>query len=58
MDEATQKASEDGTPRPTELDMRHETTRVKKGRIYGPGLESTVIDGRPYYCGSSSQSNA
>ena len=30
----------------------------KKGRIYGPGLESTIIYGRPYYRGSDSQSNA
>ena len=37
--------------------MYHETTRVKKGRIYGLGLESTIIDGRPYYHDFGSQSN-
>ena len=56
MDEATQKASQDGTPAPTELDVWRETAGVRKGRIYGLGLESTVIDERPYYRGSGSES--
>ena len=58
MDEATQKASQDGTPPPTELDVWHETVGVKKGRIYGLGLEFIVIDGRPYYRSSGSQYDA
>ena len=58
MDEANPKAPQDGTLPPTELDVWRETAKVKKGRIYGFGLESTVIDGRLYYHGSGSQSNA
>ena len=56
MDEATQKASEEGSFEPTELDVWRDTAGTKKGRIYGLGLESTVVDRRPYYRGSSSQS--
>ena len=55
FDEATQKASQDGTPPPTNLDVWHETAGVKKERIYSLGLEFTVIDGRPYCRGSGSQ---
>ena len=54
MDKATQKASQDGTPPPSELEVWHETVSVNKGRIYGLGLESIVIDRRPYYHGSGS----
>ena len=35
MDEATQKASQDGTP-PTELDVYRETTGVKKRKDRWP----------------------
>ena len=56
MDEATRRASQDGAPPPSELEVWRETTGVKKGRIYGLGLESTVIDGRPYYHGLGLQS--
>ena len=38
--------------------MWHDTAGVKKGRIYGLVLESIVIDGKSYYRGSGSQSNA
>ena len=55
MDEASQKASEGGSYEPNEIDVWRDTTRIKKGRIYGLGLESTVVNRRPYYRGSSSQ---
>ena len=57
MDEATQKASQDGTSPLTKLDVWRETVEVKKGRIYGLSLEFTVINGRLYYRGSVSQSS-
>ena len=56
MDEVSQKASEEGSYEPNEIDVWRDTAGIKKGRIYGLGLESTVVDRRPYYRGSSSQS--
>ncbi|KAJ1387123.1 putative transposase, Ptta/En/Spm, plant [Sesbania bispinosa] len=46
--ELTQRASEQGTHPPTEFDVWHDVAEVKKGRIYGLGLEPTVVDMRPY----------
>ena len=56
MDEPTQKAFEEGNSESNELDVWRDTTGIKKGRIYSLGLESTVVNRRPYYHGSSSQS--
>ena len=55
MDETTQRFLEDGTPPPNEIDVWHETSGVKKGRIYGLGLESIVVDRRLYHHGSGLQ---
>ncbi|KAJ1377132.1 putative transposase, Ptta/En/Spm, plant [Sesbania bispinosa] len=55
--ELTQRASEQGTPPPTEFDVWRDVAGVKKGRIYGFGLESTVVDRRPYYQGFGSSSS-
>ena len=55
MDEATQKAYEEGSYEPNEIDVWRNTTGMKKRRIYGLGLESIVVD-RTYYHSSSSQS--
>ncbi|RYQ95801.1 hypothetical protein Ahy_B08g091159 [Arachis hypogaea] len=54
IEQTTQKAFEEGSNAPNEMDVLCEIARVKKGRIYGLGIESTVIDKRPSYRGSSS----
>ncbi|MED6124495.1 hypothetical protein PIB30_059423 [Stylosanthes scabra] len=53
----TQKAIEDGSSVPDEVDLWCDIAGVKKGRIYGLGIESTVIDKRPGCRGSGSQSS-
>jgi len=40
-----------------ELDVWCDVAGTKNGRIYGLGMESTSIGGRPYHFGSSSSSN-
>ena len=57
MEEMNQKASEQGTHTTNELDVWHDMVGVKKGRIYGLGLESTVVAERSYFRGSCSKSN-
>ncbi|XLR47821.1 hypothetical protein S83_032481 [Arachis hypogaea] len=52
-----QKASEVGSNVSNEMDVWCEIARVKKGRIYELGIESTAIDKRPSYRGSISQSS-
>ncbi|MED6220745.1 hypothetical protein PIB30_047823 [Stylosanthes scabra] len=55
-EELTQKAS-DGSNVPNEVDLWCDIAGVKKGRIYGLGTESTVIDKRSTCRGSGSQSS-
>ncbi|XP_020238483.1 uncharacterized protein LOC109817593 isoform X3 [Cajanus cajan] len=57
FEELTQKANEEGTTPPNELDVWCDVARTKGGKIYGLGMESSVVAGRPYYRGSSSSSN-
>ncbi|XP_068486330.1 uncharacterized protein [Phaseolus vulgaris] len=57
FEDLTQSASAQGIPPPNELDVWCDVAGTKNGRIYGLGMESTVIGGRPYYLGSSSSSN-
>ncbi|MED6198795.1 hypothetical protein PIB30_069909, partial [Stylosanthes scabra] len=45
-EEATQKAAEDGSSAPDEMDLWCDIAGVKKGRVYGFGIESTTIDKR------------
>ena len=53
---ATQRASEQSLPPPDELDVWREVTGgVKKGRIYGLGLEAAVVT--KTYRGSGSSSS-
>lgn len=54
MDHLTQRASEQNTPPPNELDVWCDVAGVRKGRIYGLGMESTVLNRN--YRGSSSSS--
>ncbi|XP_057439917.1 uncharacterized protein LOC130731674 [Lotus japonicus] len=54
-EDRTQKASEQNAPPPNELDVWLEVAGVKKGRIYGLGMESTVMHNK--YRGSSSSSS-
>ncbi|KAJ1375240.1 putative transposase, Ptta/En/Spm, plant [Sesbania bispinosa] len=55
-EQLTQQASEQGTLPPMEFDVWRDVAECKKGRIYGLGLESTVVCRRPYYQGSGSSS--
>ncbi|MED6135133.1 hypothetical protein PIB30_043321 [Stylosanthes scabra] len=57
QEELTQKATEDGSSVPDELDLWCDIAGVKKGRIYGLGIESTVIDKRSSCRGSGSHSS-
>ncbi|ESW15840.1 hypothetical protein PHAVU_007G106700 [Phaseolus vulgaris] len=57
FEDLTQSASAQGIPPPNELDVWCDVAGTKNGRIYGLGMESTVIGGRPYYLGSSSSLN-
>ncbi|QCD93662.1 phosphoserine aminotransferase [Vigna unguiculata] len=52
--ELTQSASTQGITPPNELDVWCDVVGTKNGRIYGLGMESTVIRGWPYYHGTSS----
>jgi hypothetical protein len=52
----TQEASLQGNSPPKDLDVWCEVAGLRKGRVYGLGMESTVIAGRPYYRGSCSSS--
>ncbi|MED6223185.1 hypothetical protein PIB30_071491 [Stylosanthes scabra] len=54
-EEATQKAYEDGSSAPDEIDLWCEIAGVRKGKIYGLGIESTTIDKRFNCCNSNSQ---
>ncbi|XP_057436280.1 uncharacterized protein LOC130728738 isoform X2 [Lotus japonicus] len=56
MEDRTQRASEQNLPPPSELDVWRDVAGMKKGRIYGLGLESTVIN-KQYHgsCSSSSE---
>lgn len=56
MEDRTQRASEQNLPPPNELDVWRDVAGMKKGRIYGLGLESTVIN-KQYHgsCSSSSE---
>ncbi|XP_057452117.1 uncharacterized protein LOC130743920 [Lotus japonicus] len=54
MEDRTQRASEQNLPPPNELDVWRDVAGVKKDRIYGLGLESTVINKQ--YHGSCSSS--
>ncbi|AET04304.1 hypothetical protein MTR_8g087320 [Medicago truncatula] len=58
MEELTQASSLQGTPPPKELDVWCEVAGINKGRVYGLGMESTVLvgKGRPNYRGSCSSS--
>ncbi|KAJ1389012.1 putative transposase, Ptta/En/Spm, plant [Sesbania bispinosa] len=56
-EEIAQRASEEGTPLPNEFDVWRDVAGVKKRKVYGLGLESTIVSGRPYYQGSSSSSS-
>ncbi|XP_027903704.1 uncharacterized protein LOC114163597 [Vigna unguiculata] len=44
-------------PPQNELDVWCDVAETKNGRIYGLGLESTMIGYKPYYRGLSSSSN-
>ena len=55
MEDLTQKASESNTPTPNELDVWRDVAGITKGRVYGLGSESTVMNKR--YRGSSSSSS-
>ena len=52
----TQEASSQGIPPPNELEVWTDVAGVKKGQIYGLGMESSVLAGRPHYRGSGSSS--
>nr|AFK44625.1 unknown [Lotus japonicus] len=56
MEDRMQRASEQNLPPPNELDVWREVAGMKKGRIYGLGLESTIIN-KQYHgsCSSSSE---
>ncbi|MED6124670.1 hypothetical protein PIB30_061176 [Stylosanthes scabra] len=54
-EELTQKAAEDGSGVPDEVDLWCDIAGVKKGRIHGLGIESTMIDKRSTCHGSGSQ---
>ena len=51
-----QEASSQGMPLPNELEVWTDVVGVKKGQIYGFGMESSVLAGRPHYRGSGSSS--
>ncbi|QCE04252.1 hypothetical protein DEO72_LG8g2286 [Vigna unguiculata] len=54
FEELTQSASTQGITPPNELDVWCDVVGTKNGRIYGLGMECTVIRGWPYYHGTSS----
>lgn len=54
MDDLTQEASLHGMPPPNPLKVWTDVAGVKKGRIYGLGMESSVLAGRSHYRGSGS----
>lgn len=58
LEELTQASSLQGNPPPKELDVWCEVAGINKGRVYGLGMESTVLvgKGRPNYRGSCSLS--
>uniref|UniRef100_A0A3Q7YGE4 Uncharacterized protein LOC101504946 n=1 Tax=Cicer arietinum TaxID=3827 RepID=A0A3Q7YGE4_CICAR len=56
FEELTQETTSQGTPPPNELDVWCEVAGIKRGRVYGLGMESTVLLGRPNYRGSCSSS--
>ena len=55
MEDLTQKASQSSTPPPDEMDVWRDLAGMKKGRVYGLGSESTIMNKR--YHGSSSSSS-
>ncbi|MED6209463.1 hypothetical protein PIB30_054937 [Stylosanthes scabra] len=54
-EEATQKAAEDGSSARDGIDLWCDIAGVKKGRVYGFGIEPTIIDKRSSCHDSSSQ---
>nr|XP_027186695.1 uncharacterized protein LOC113784639 [Cicer arietinum] len=56
FEELTQETTSQGTPPPNELDVWCEVAGIKRGRIYGLRIESTVLLGRSNYRGSCSSS--
>ncbi|KAJ1378326.1 Cactin, central domain [Sesbania bispinosa] len=48
-EELTQRASAQGTPPPSKLDLWRDVAGMKRGRVYGLGSESTVVAGGPFY---------
>ncbi|XLR26041.1 uncharacterized protein [Arachis hypogaea] len=57
MEQVIQKTSEEGSNAPDETDVWQEIAGSKKGKIYGLGLESTVVDKRLSFHGSNSQAS-
>ncbi|XP_058745506.1 uncharacterized protein LOC131618258 [Vicia villosa] len=55
-EELIQESSQQGTPPPAQLDVWCDVAGIRKGRVYGLGMESTVITGKPTYRGSCSSS--
>jgi len=45
----TQEASSQGMPPPNQLEVLSDFAGVKTGQIYGLGMESSVLAGRPHY---------
>jgi len=55
LKQLTKRASAQGKPPPSELDVWCDVARSKKGKVYGFGMESTVMATSPCYrCSSSS----
>ena len=51
-DALAQEASSQGMPPPNQLEVWSDVAEVKKGQIYGLGMESSVQAGCPHYRGS------
>ncbi|RDX82182.1 hypothetical protein CR513_37057, partial [Mucuna pruriens] len=54
LDQLTRSAFAQGNPPPSEFDVWCDVARKKKGKVYGFGMESAIMAGRPCYHGSSS----